>query len=181
MMRPLLWLLAGLVLGGIIHIVVMLTLPLLAQETTWTRVAALNAKNEMIVLPQVKVGEANPLGLDPLLVYGLCEIDLATAPAYLTGRLPDAHWSVAIFNQAGSIIYSTTNRDGIGQTLDLGIFNAAQTRLLAQQQIDVAEGVLVVEAPTDRLFALVRLAPPHVAMRPRFEQAMDAITCQNRL
>lgn len=181
MTRALIWLLAGVVLGGIIHIVVMLTLPLLAQETTWTRVAALNAKTDVVVLPQVAVGEPNPLGLDPLLVYGLCEIDLSSGPAYVTGRLPDAHWSIAIFNQSGSIIYSTTNRDGIGQTLDLGIFNAAQTRLLAQQQIDVAEGVLVVESPTDRLFALVRLAPPHTVMRARFEQAVDAITCQNRL
>lgn len=180
MMRTLLWLVAGVVLGGIIHIVVMLTLPLLAEETTWTRVAQLNARNKVVLLPRVAVGQPNAFGLDPLLVYGLCEVDLSGGPAYLTGTLPDAHWSLAIFNEAGSVTYSTTNRDGIGQTLDLGIFNAAQTRLLAQQQLDVAEGVLVVEAASDRLFVVLRMAPPHPAMRQRFEAAVAAIGCSNR-
>ena len=116
MIRTLLWLVAGVVLGGIIHIIVILTLPALAEENVWTRVAALNA----------------------------------------------------------------TNRDGIGQTLQMGIFNAAQTRLLAQQQLDVAEGLLVVESSSNDLLILVRLAPPHHAMRERFEQELSEVTCGPR-
>jgi uncharacterized membrane protein len=180
MIRFLLWLVGGVVLGGIIHIVVILSLPLLSEETVWTRVAALDATNRIVVLPQVKAGEPNPLGLDPELVYGVCQVDLSAGPAYLSGLLPDAFWSVAIFNPSGVITYSTTNRDGIGQTLELGIFNAAQTRLLAQQQLDVAEGVLVVESASDDLFVLVRLAPPHQAMRARFEGVLGAVTCGTR-
>jgi uncharacterized membrane protein len=180
MTRFLLWLLGGIVLGGIIHLIVILTLPRLAEETVWTRIVALDAKNRMLVLPPVEAGAPNPLGLDPVLAYGLCEVDLADGPVYVSGLLPDAHWSVAIFNEAGTINYSTTNRDGIGQTLELGIFNAAQTRLLAQQQLDVAEGVLVVESETDKLFIVVRLAPPHAAMRPRFAEALAGIDCGSR-
>ena len=51
----------------------------------------------------------------------------------MSGLLPNAFWSVALYNEAGIVTYSTTNRDGIGQILELGIFNAAQTRLLAQK------------------------------------------------
>ena len=40
MIRFLLWLVGGVLLGGIIHIVVILTLPMLAEETTWSRVSA---------------------------------------------------------------------------------------------------------------------------------------------
>ncbi|MFN4209420.1 MAG: hypothetical protein ACK4G5_02540 [Devosia sp.] len=180
MIRPLLWLLAGAVLGGIIHIVVILTLPALAEQSLWTRVAEVAADNRMVILPPVQAGEPNPLGLDPELVYGLCRVDLAQGPAYVSGILPDAFWSVALFNQSGIVTYSTTNRDGIGQTLELGIFNAAQTRLLAQQQLDVAEGLLVVESASDKLLILVRLAPPHQVMRARFETALTAVTCGTR-
>ncbi|MBU1336607.1 MAG: hypothetical protein KJ944_00990 [Alphaproteobacteria bacterium] len=180
MIRPLLWLLAGAVLGGIIHIVVILTLPALAEQSLWTRVAEVEADNRMVILPPVQAGEPNPLGLDPELVYGLCRVDLAQGPAYVSGILPDAFWSVALFNQSGIVTYSTTNRDGIGQTLELGIFNAAQTRLLAQQQLDVAEGLLVVESASDKLLILVRLAPPHQVMRARFETALTAVTCGTR-
>jgi uncharacterized membrane protein len=177
MIRTLLWLLGGAILGGIIHIVVILTLPALAEDTIWTRITALNALNNIVVLPQVMPGEPNPLGLDPDLAYGVCQIDLKAGPAYLSGTLPDAFWSVALFNQRGIVTYSTTNRDGIGQTLEMGIFNADQTRLLAQQQLEIAEGLLVVESDTDDIFALVRLAPPHEAMRARFEAELAKVKC----
>ena len=180
MTRFLLWMLGGVVLGGIIHIIVILTLPRLAEETVWTRIAAYEAANRMVILHKVEAGQPNPLGLDPDLIYGLCVIDLASGPAYLSGILPDAFWSVALFNEAGIVTYSTTNRDGIGQTLELGIFNAAQTRLLAQQQLDVAEGLLVVEATSDKLFAVVRLIPPHPAMRERFAADLGKATCGTR-
>lgn len=180
MIRTLLWLLGGVLLGGLIHLVVILSLPLLAEETTATRLEALAAKNRMLILPPVVAGEPNPLQLDPELIYGVCEVDLAQGPAYLSGILPDAFWSVAIFDTAGHVTYSTTNRDGIGQTLEVGIFNAAQTRLLAQQQLDIAEGLLVVESDSDRLFVLVRLSPPHEVMRPRFAERLEAVRCGPR-
>ena len=180
MTRLILWLLGGALLGGIIHILVILTLPMLADETTWSRVSAFEAKNHMLILPEVEAGKPNPLQLDPELVYGLCQVDLSDGPAYLRGTLPDAFWSLALFNEAGAVIYSTTNRDGIGQTVDLGIFNAAQTRLLAQQQLDIEEGLVVVEAPSDRLFVLVRLSPPHEVMRKRFAERLSAVRCGPR-
>lgn len=177
MIRTLLWLLGGVILGGIIHILVILTLPALAEDTVWTRVTALNALNTMVILPPGLPGAPNPLGLDPDVAYGVCQIDLKAGPAYLSGTMPDAFWSVALFNQRGIITYSTTNRDGIGQTLEMGIFNADQTRLLAQQQLEIAEGLLVVESDSDNIFALVRLAPPHQAMRARFEAELAKVKC----
>jgi uncharacterized membrane protein len=180
MIRTLLWLVGGLLLGGVIHIVVILTLPLLAEETAWTRIEALEADNRVLVLPRIGPGDPNPLHLDPELSYGVCRLDLSDGPAYLSGTLPDAFWSLAIFNTSGVVTYSTTNRDGIGQTVGLGIFNAAQTRLLAQQQIDVEEGLLVLEAASDDLFVLIRLSPPHDVMRPRFETALEQIRCGPR-
>lgn len=180
MTRFLLWLLAGVVLGGIIHIVVILTLPRLAEETMWTRIEALEAQNRVALLPAVEPGAPNPLRLDPEIIYGVCRVNLADGPAYLSGILPDAFWSVALYNTDGIVTYSTTNRDGIGQTLELGIFNAAQTRLLAQQQLDIAEGLLVVESATNDLAVVVRLAPPHQATRARFAEQLAAVQCGTR-
>lgn len=179
MTRFLLWLMGGVVLGGIIHIIVILTLPTLAEQSVWTRTADLAADNAMVILDPVTAGAPNLLGLDPELVYGLCRVDLANGPVYVKGTLPDAFWSIALFDQSGTVTYSTTNRDGIGQTVDMGIFNADQTRLLAQQQLDLAEGVLVVESASDQLLVLIRLAPPHQVMRQRFADSLSAVSCGN--
>ena len=181
MIRTLLWLVAGVFLGGIIHIIVILTLPALAEDTVWSRVAALDAENRMVVLPRRGAGRS-PIrsGSIPTSPMASASSNLPDGPAYMSGIMPDAFWSVALFNPQGIVTYSTTNRDGIGQTLELGIFNAAQTRLLAQQQLDIAEGLLVVESTSDELFVLIRLAPPHQAMRARFEQELSRIQCGTR-
>src|SRR5690606_38653017 len=143
--RTLLWLFAGLVLGGVIHLVVILSLPLLSSNAAWVQIESLDARGRTVVLPAAVPGAPNPLRLDPELTYAVCRLDLRQGPGMVRGVLPLAFWSVAVYGRTGTILYSTTNRDGIGRNLELGIFNQAQTRLLAEQRLDVAEGLLIVE------------------------------------
>lgn len=179
MIRTALWIFAGLVLGGIIHIAVILALPVLTGGSVWSQISALGALNKPVVLPAVQAGEPNPLRLDPELTYAVCRIDLRQGPGVVAGTLPQAFWSLAVYGHNGEVLYSTTNRDGIGQNLDLGIFNQAQTRLLAEQQLDVAEGLLIVESRDDDVYVVVRLAPPHQVMRARYEAQLQTLRCGN--
>lgn len=179
MVRGALWVLAGLVLGGIIHIVVILAMPALAPTQAWDRLMALGADKGIVVLPQVKPGTDNPLRLDPELAYAACQIDLGKGPGTVTGSLPSAFWSVAVYTEAGSVAYATTNRDGVGNALDLGIFNAVQTRLLAEQKLDIDDGLLIVEADADKVMVVIRLAPPMPENRTRYEQALAGLKCGN--
>jgi len=178
-MRTLLWIAAGIVLGLILHIGIILALPAFASQNVWSRVVAMGPTNKVMVLPAATSGAANPLQLDPALTYAICRVNLAQGPGVVSGILPDTYWSLAIYNKAGEVTYSTTNRDGIGQNLNLGIFNADQTHLLAEQQIDVADGLLIVESNSDDVFVLIRLAPPQVVERARYEAALSKIVCGN--
>ena len=177
MIRTLVWLVAGALLGLVIHIAVVLAMPTLASRDIWTRLADGVETGKMAVLPVPQPEGDNALRLDPEIAYGVCRMDLATAPGVLTGVLPNAFWSVAVYDRSGTVIYSTTNRDGLGKVLDIGVFNPGQTRLLAQQKLDVEEGLLIVESRSDDALVVVRLAPPHPAMRARFEAALAALSC----
>jgi len=179
MIRTLLWIFAGVLLGGVIHILVILALPSFATQDLWSRISALDAMDKAVVLEVPKPGEPNPLRLDPNMAYAVCQVDLSSGPGVVSGTLPDAFWSLAVYNRSGAVLYSTTNRDGVGQNLDLGIFNPAQTRLLAQQQLDITEGLLIVESPQNDVFIVVRLAPPHPAMKARYEEALADLDCGN--
>lgn len=179
MIRSALWVLAGVMLGIIIHIGVILVLPAYANNDIWNRVSTLEAVDRAVVLPAVEPGKPNPMGLDPELAYAVCQIDLKLGPGVVSGVLPQGFWSVSVFDRAGTVIYATTNRDGLGQSLDMGIFNPAQTRLLAQQQLDVAEGLLIVESKDDDVFAVVRVAPPYPAVRSRYDAALSELVCGN--
>ncbi len=179
MIRTGLWIFAGLVLGGIIHIVVILLLPALSPSTAWDRVNVLGPAEGMQVLAAVAADQPNQLRLDPELAYAVCRLDLSKGPGTVAGNLPQAFWSVAVYARNGTVVYSTTNRDSTSTLLDLGLFNPAQTRLLAEQKLDVAEGLLIVEAQQDDLMVVVRLAPPHPAMRARYERALAGLRCGN--
>lgn len=179
MIRTGLWILAGLVLGGIIHIAVILLLPMLAPTAAWDRVAALGPVEGTRVLAAAVPGQPNPLRLDPGLAHAVCMVDLRKGPGTVAGALPQGFWSVAVYGRNGTVVYSTTNRDATSNLLDLGLFNPAQTRLLAEQKLDVAAGLLIVEAQQDDLMVVIRLAPPHPAMRARYEKSLAALRCGN--
>ncbi len=179
MLRITLWALAGLVLGIIIHVGIILSLPALARDDVWSRVSALENRDRFVVLEDVAAGEANPFELDPEILYAVCRINLEAAPGAVSGRLPDAFWTVSVFDATGRAVYGTTNRSGIGQILQLGIFNPAQTRLLAEQQLDITEGLLIVESRLDDVFVIIRLAPPHPAVRSRFRSELSGLNCGN--
>ena len=102
----------------------------------------------------------NPLQLDPPLSYAVCRVNLCRAGGHQRHAARCVLVARHIRPPAPSI-YSTTNRDGIGQNLNLGIFNADQTHLLAEQQIDVADGLLIVELNDNEVFVVVtaRAAP----------------------
>ena len=179
MIRTLVWLLAGLVLGGIIHLVVILTLPFFTTTSAWDRIPWADNPGAAVILAAPKPGEPNLLRLDPELAYAICRIDLSAGPGSVSARLPQAFWSISVYGRNGQVVYSTTNRDSVGTALDVGLFNPAQTRLLAEQKLDIADGLLIVETQVDDLMVLVRLAPPHPVERPRYEKALTTLKCGN--
>ena len=104
MARTLIWIIAGAVLGAIIHLSVILALPALATRDVWSKVTALNATDAVAVLPEVKAGQPNPLRLDPGLAYAVCQVDLRKGPGVVSGVLPQGFWSLAVYNRAGAVI-----------------------------------------------------------------------------
>lgn len=179
MVRTLLYVIAGLLLGVAVHLIVILTLPAVAGSGVATRIVEAIPLGKTTLIPGGNADQFAMLGLDPQLTYAVCRLDLRQGPGEVSGALPQAFWSVAVYDQSGTVLYSTTNRDGIGQVLDLGIFDSVQTRLLAEQKIDVAQGLLIVESPSDDVFVLVRLAPSQPVMRARYEAQLGRLACRN--
>jgi uncharacterized membrane protein len=179
MVRTALYIFAGVLLGLAIHLVVILILPMYSPNTLPARLAALATLDKVTLIPAVAPGEPNPLRLDAELDYAICRLDLRNGPGEVEGTLPLAFWSVGIYDSSGTVIYSTTNRDGIGQTLDLGLFDPGQTRLLAEQKIDIDSGLLIVETQTDDIYVVVRLAPPQPAMKDRYAGLLSKLSCRN--
>ena len=177
MIRYTLWGFSGLLLGLIIHLTLILGLPKFQPNTVWTYISQLGEPGEVVTLGRLESGSENKLHLDPEMAYATCRFDLARGPGVLSGPLPDDFWSIGVFDVDGVAIYGTTNRSGVGKSLELGIFNSAQTRLLAEQQITLQEGLLIIESPQNQIFVVVRLAPPHPVMWDRYTKMLEQLRC----
>ncbi len=179
MTRFVLWTLGGLFLGVFIHLVIILTLPRFAAHDLWDRVSALAAPGELVVLDPVRIGADNPLGLDPVFAQAICRLDLSRGPGQILGPLPDAFWSIVVYDTDGTSFYATTHRASSENRLNVGIFNPAQTKLLAQQEISADSDLLVVESAGNEIFAAIRLAPPHREMLQRYREILKGLSCTN--
>jgi uncharacterized membrane protein len=178
MIRYLIWSLGGLCLGAIIHLVVILITPAFAERNVWAKITELGPVEQIIPIPSPVVGGPNTFDLDPALIYAACRLNIADGPGAVEGTLPATFWSIAVFEPGGTIVYSTTNRAATGNSLNLGIFNPAQTRLLAEQQLEIEEGLLIVESPADDVFVLIRLWPEYPVLAQRYREALNALSCR---
>lgn len=179
MIRSLIFIAGGIVLGLIIHLVVMLSLPSFAEEDNWSRILKFNALERVQVLSTPQSFEPNPLRLDPNMLVAICRLNLTNGPGVVTGVLPNSFWSVSVFDRSDHAVYGTTNRSGLGRSLQLGIFNAGQTRLLAQRELEITEGLLIVESDMDDIYVVVRSLVPLKEMAPRFRAQLSTLTCTN--
>src|SRR5665648_624306 len=84
---PGLYIALGIVLAGLIHLVAVLTLPLLAPRDAQARLAALGPANTMIQLPAAAPGrQVMPL-MAPDVRYAVCRYDLSKGPVRLRARI----------------------------------------------------------------------------------------------
>jgi uncharacterized membrane protein len=177
MIKTAIWVFAGLLLGLIIHLSLILALPHIIPNNVWNQFAKIGDAGQLVIIEKVKPLKPNSLRLDPDLIYAVCRYDLSIGPGILSGKMPKDFWSIGVFNKTGTAIYSTTNRSGGDQSLDLGIFNSAQTRLLAEQKIKLQKDLLIVKSPQNEIFVVIRLAPPHPSMWTRYKKILEEINC----
>ncbi len=177
MLRALMWIIAGGVLGVVVHLVSILSLPSLAAENVWDRVLSLNSFEKIVVLDDVSYNSPNPLQLDPELLYGICRLDLSNGVGVLSAQMPGDFWSVSVFDAQGVAVYGTTNRSIVGQSLKLGIFNDEQTKMLSDQELDIEEGLLIVESELNDVFVVLRVAPSHPAVKQRYKEQLEKAVC----
>ena len=83
MIRWLLWLLGGLLLGGIVHLATVLLLPRTATQDAYTRLSATAPANGIMALPAPTPDDALLPFMDPAFATAVCRYDLAAGPLKL--------------------------------------------------------------------------------------------------
>src|SRR5215472_12441301 len=110
MIRWVLWIVSGLVLGGIVHLATILVLPRTASRDAYARLASLVPVNGFAVLPEPSP-EASVLPfMDPAFAVAVCRYDLVKGPVKLTVPVDQAYTSVTFYTRHDVAYYAINDR-----------------------------------------------------------------------
>jgi uncharacterized membrane protein len=172
MNRTILFLIGGLLLGGIIHIAVVFMVPYYADRDAWAQMRQFGPDDRFHVLPLPQAGSEPLRSLDPWMLHAVCRFSLASGPVRITAALPDDFWSIAIFDRRGRNMYSLNDRSAERTRLDLAVITPVQMAQLRQDPPPSLEQAIVIELPIDEGFALLRV---FVADDTKFQAAARAV------
>ena len=91
MIRLLFTIIAGVLLGGIVHLVAVLALPRIATQDAYSRLTPMTKLNAVTPLPATEPGNTPMPFMDPAFAVAVCRYDLSDGPIKLTVPVSQAY------------------------------------------------------------------------------------------
>jgi len=175
---PGLYIVLGLVLAGLIHIVAVLTLPSLAPRNAQARLADLGPVNTMIELPAATTGKQAIPMTAPDVRYAFCRFDLANGPVRLSATIADDLWLIGLYTPEGDNFYAVAGADLKKRDVQFVIVSPDQT--VEEAGVDspeTSDEILVVNSPVTEGIAMIRAPLRGPSRAARAEEALKATSC----
>jgi uncharacterized membrane protein len=178
MIRWMLWLLAGVLLGGIVHLVAVLVLPRTATQDAYTRLSAITQVNAVAAIPQpTPQSEVMPF-MDPAFASAVCRYDLTPGPIKLRVPVTPAYTSVSFYTRRGVAYYAINDRAAGRRLIELQLMTAAQHADLPEEEDVTAADRLIVESPGKTGLIVMRALAPERGLMPAAQTALASATCR---
>lgn len=178
MIRWVLWLLAGLLLGGIVHFVTILYLPNTATQNAYTRISTISPVNKVVPLPAPTAGKAVVPLMDPAFAAAVCRYDLKESPLKLTTPVSPAYTSVTFYTNKDIAYYAINDRAAGRRTIELDLMTSAQRAQLPDDEEISAADRLIVESPTQTGLIVLRALAPEPGMMPAAANSLSGARCE---
>lgn len=176
MIRLIYVLLAALVTALIIHIVTIFAVPHMAVNDVWNRSSYVAGIGELHVISSTKDGLETFPELDPSFAYAMCRVDVAQAPAVLSGALDGGFWSLAYFDMKNRIQFSLTNQIS-GSDVQVVLASKVQQRLLSERRDLVDDTAVIITATEPQGLLVLRAFVEQETEREAVVASLNALNC----
>src|SRR5258708_12948990 len=124
MIRSLFTIIAGVLLGGVVHLVSVLALPRIASQDAYSRLTPMTRENAVTPLPLADPNNATMPLMDPAFAVAICRYNLKDGPIKLTVPVSQAYTSVSFYTR-NEVAYYAINAPSPGP-------NAIKLHLMTQ-------------------------------------------------
>ena len=180
MIRWFMWLLGGIVLGGMVHLATVLALPTTATRDAYSRLTPIAKANAVVPLPEPAPATALLPFMDPAFAAAVCRYDLAAAPLKLTVPVSQAYTSVSFYTRKGIAYYAINDRAAGRRVIELELMTTDQRNDLPGDEELTAADRLIVESPTTTGLILIKALATEAGLMPAANAVLNAARCQSQ-
>jgi uncharacterized membrane protein len=178
--RSALWLLGGLLLGGIVHLATVLMLPAMATQDAYARVSAVAPINAVIAIPPPTPEKAVMPFMDPAFVVSVCRYDLSRGTLKFSVPISPAYTSVSFYTRSDIAYYAINDRAAGRRVIELDLMTTEQRAALPENEDITAADRLIVTSPTITGLIVIRALAPEAGLMPAARAALAAAQCRQQ-
>jgi uncharacterized membrane protein len=176
--RVLFTIIAGVLLGGVVHLVSVLALPRIATEDAYSRLTSITKLNAVTALPLADPGNTLMPYMDPAFATAICRYDLSSGPIKLAVPVSQAYTAVSFYTRSDTAYYGINDRSAGRKVIELDLMTEAQHAALPQDEDVTAADRLIIDSPTTTGLIVLRALAPEPGLMPQAQASLAASTCK---
>jgi uncharacterized membrane protein len=177
MIRALLWILAAVLLGGIVHLSTVLAMPQAAKQDAYSRLVPLAPVNTMVSLAAPTAETAIMPFMDPAFAAAVCRYDLTSGSLKLIAPVSQAYTSVTFYTRKSVAYYAINDRAAGRRTIELDLMTPEQHAQVPEEEDVTAADRLIIESPGAMGLIVLRALAPEPGLMAMARRALAGATC----
>jgi len=178
MIRLALTIVAGIILGGIVHLVSVLALPRIASHDAYSRLTPMTEQNVVTALPLADPGNSPMPFMDPAFATAICRYDLSSGPLKLTVPVSQAYTSVSFYTRNEIAYYAINDRSAGKKVIELDLMTETQHNDLPEDEEVTAADRLIIDSPTTTGLIVMKALAPEPGLMPQAQASLAAASCK---
>lgn len=178
MIRLLFAIVAGVLLGGVVHLVSVLALPRIASQDAYSRLTPLAKLNAVTPLPPADPANTLMPFMDPAFATAVCRYDLSTGPIKLTVPVSQAYTSVSFYTRSDVAYYAINDRSAGRRVIELDLMTEVQHEALPEDEDVTAADRLIIDSPTSTGLIVLKALAPEPGLMKQAQASLAAASCK---
>ena len=173
-----LWLLGGILLGGVVHLATVLLLPRMANQDAYSRLAPVTPVNKVVPIPAPSPDKATMPFMDPAFAMAVCRYDLTKSPLKFSVPISQAYTSVSFYTRSDIAYYAINDRAAGRRVIELDLMTAEQHSEVPDNEEITAADRLIVESPTNTGLIVIKALAAEPGLLAAAQSSLTAARCQ---
>ncbi len=178
MIRLVFTIIAGVLLGGIVHLVAVLALPRIATQDAYSRLTPMTKLNAVTQLSVADPTNAPMPFMDPAFAIAICRYDLSGGPIKLTVPVSQAYTSVSFYTRNEVAYYAINDRSAGRKVIELDLMTEAQHAELPEEEDVTSADRLIIDSPSETGLIVMKALAPEPGLMPQAQASLAASRCQ---